>query len=91
MSVGVNAILIAIGTVLAFAVHAAIAGIDIFVFGWLLIGAGVLGLILKMVNLSHRGDYSLADPRTVINVVPHLASPAVISTVVIRQSTDSLG
>ena len=49
MSVGVNAILIAIGSVLAFAVHAAIAGIDIFVLGWLLIGAGVLGLILTQI------------------------------------------
>ncbi|MDP2288499.1 MAG: hypothetical protein Q8M73_08035 [Actinomycetota bacterium] len=91
MYVALSAIFIAVGTFLAFAVQAAFAGIDTFVFGWLLIGIGVLGLILKMINLPHRGDYSLAESRKVLISAQHLASPAVISNVVIRQSTDSLG
>ena len=89
--VGVSAVFIAIGIVLAFAVHATIAGIDFFVIGWLLIGTGVLGLTLKMVNLSHRGGYTLSESPNDLTGASHLASPPAISSVVIQQSPDSLG
>jgi membrane protein implicated in regulation of membrane protease activity len=49
MSIGLGIILIVIGAVFAFAVEVSIPGLDGNAFGWILILAGVLTLILSMV------------------------------------------
>jgi membrane protein implicated in regulation of membrane protease activity len=45
MGIGVGIFLIVIGAILAFAVDATVAGLDLDVVGWILMLAGVAGLI----------------------------------------------
>jgi hypothetical protein len=54
MGIGFSIFLLAVGAILTFAVHATVAGIDINIVGWILMGAGALGLILTMVVLAPR-------------------------------------
>lgn len=55
MGIAVSVLLIAVGAVLAFAVNATVAGLDIEVVGWILMGVGLLGLVLTLVvGLSRR-------------------------------------
>ena len=49
MGIGFSIFLLAVGAVLAFAVHATVAGVDIHVIGWILMAAGALGLLLTLV------------------------------------------
>ncbi len=48
MGIGASIFLIAVGAILAFAVHADVSGLDIAVVGWILMAVGVLGLIMTM-------------------------------------------
>ena len=54
MTLGFSIFLLAFGAVLAFAVHATVAGIDIHVVGWILMGAGLLGLVLVLAVFAPR-------------------------------------
>jgi Na+/proline symporter len=45
VGIGASIFLIALGAILAFAVHVDLGGVDISVIGWILMLAGVLGLI----------------------------------------------
>lgn len=54
MTLGFSILLLAVGAILAFAVNATIAGIDIHVVGWILMGAGLLGLIVSLVVFAPR-------------------------------------
>ena len=54
MGIGFSIFLLALGAILAFAVNATVAGLDISVVGWILMGAGVIGLVLTMVVLAPR-------------------------------------
>lgn len=49
MGIGASIFLIAVGAILAFAVHASLAGVDLQVVGWILMAVGVLGLVLTLV------------------------------------------
>ncbi len=49
MTIGASIFLIAAGAILAFAVNATVAGLDIQVVGYILMAAGVLGLLLSTV------------------------------------------
>ena len=49
MTIGASIFLVAVGAILAFAVNASLAGLDIQVVGYILIMAGVLGLVLSMI------------------------------------------
>lgn len=44
--IGVGIFLIVVGAILTFAVHATVAGLDLKVVGWILMLAGVAGLVL---------------------------------------------
>ena len=46
---GASIFLIAVGAILAFAVTAEFSGIDIQIVGWILMGAGALGLLLSLI------------------------------------------
>ena len=48
MGIGASVFLIAVGLILALAVNVYISGLDIAVIGWVLVAAGVLGLILTL-------------------------------------------
>lgn len=54
MGIGFSIFLLAVGAILAFAVNASVAGIDINIVGWILMAAGVIGLVLTMVVLTPR-------------------------------------
>ena len=49
MGIGASLFLIAVGAILAFAVHAHVGGIDLAVIGWILMVVGVLGLIVTTI------------------------------------------
>ncbi|WP_341719784.1 DUF6458 family protein [Micromonospora sp. FIMYZ51] len=46
MGIGTSVFLLALGAILTFAVNASIGGLDLDVVGWILMAAGLLGLIL---------------------------------------------
>ena len=64
MGIGFSIFLLALGAVLAFAVHATVAGLDIHVFGWILMAAGALGLILTMVVFTPRRRRTVVETAT---------------------------
>ncbi len=49
MGIGVSILLIAVGLILALAVEFDLAGLNIDVVGWILVLAGVVGLIMTLV------------------------------------------
>ena len=49
MGLGVGIFLIAIGAILAFAVHAHTSGVNIHTVGWILMGVGLAGILLSMI------------------------------------------
>jgi membrane protein implicated in regulation of membrane protease activity len=60
MTIGASLFLIAVGAILAFAVTAEFAGIDIQIVGYILLVIGVIGLVLGLVFLRRTrppGDY----------------------------------
>lgn len=65
MGIGFSIFLLAVGAILAFAVHATVAGIDIRVVGAILMAAGALGLILTMVVFTPRRARSVTSTHTV--------------------------
>lgn len=48
MGIGAGVLLIAVGAILTFAVEYDVAGIDLDVVGWILMGAGALSLIMAL-------------------------------------------
>jgi hypothetical protein len=58
---GLGIFLIVVGAILTFAVHASVAGLDLKVVGWILMLAGVAGLILFLYFWHRR-----RGPRTVV-------------------------
>lgn len=54
MSIGVSVFLIAIGAIVAFAVHAHVGWLDLNVVGWVLMVAGAVGLLVTMMLWQRR-------------------------------------
>ena len=54
MGIGVSVFLLAVGAILAFAVNAQVAGVDIQVIGWILMAAGVVGLLMTLLVFAPR-------------------------------------
>jgi uncharacterized membrane protein len=48
MGLGVGIFLIAVGAILAFAVHATSSAVDVNTVGWILMGIGLLGILLSL-------------------------------------------
>jgi hypothetical protein len=55
VGIGVSIFLIALGAILAFAVSAEVAGLDIQTVGWILLAVGLVGLVLSMIFWSSWG------------------------------------
>ncbi len=68
MGIGTSIVLVAIGAILAFAVDASVSGVDLQVVGWILMGAGALGLVLSMIFWSSWGGGR--SRRAVIDTAP---------------------
>lgn len=71
MGLGVGVFLLALGAILAFAVHASVSGLDLAVVGWVLMGAGLLGIALELFLLAPRRRVTTYAERP-------LAGPAVV-------------
>ena len=57
MGIGVSIILIAVGAVLAFAVHASTSGFSIHTVGYILLAVGALGILLSLIFWSSWGGW----------------------------------
>ncbi len=54
MGIGGSIFLLALGAILTFAVHGSLGFLDVHVVGWVLMAAGVLGLILTLFFYANR-------------------------------------
>ena len=52
MGIGVSLILIAVGAILTWAVHASVSGVDITAVGVILMVVGLVGLLISLAFLS---------------------------------------
>ena len=77
MGIGVSIFLIAAGLVLALAVDYTLSGVDIQVVGWILVAAGVLGLILTFTLLAPRRRIVARDDVAVDRTVYRDRAPVV--------------
>jgi Na+/proline symporter len=57
MGIGVSIILIAVGAVLAFAVHVSTSGFNLHTIGWILLAVGALGAFLSLIFWSSWGGF----------------------------------
>ena len=67
MGIGAGIFLIAVGAVLAFAVHATVSGVDLVTIGVILMIVGGLGIVLDLIIFAprrHRVTYTTAAPAT---------------------------
>ena len=63
MYFGGSIFLIALGAVLAFAVQDAISGVDLVQVGYILMGAGALGIVLSLIMSGQRRDRTVVERR----------------------------
>lgn len=86
MGIGFSIFLLAVGAILAFAVNATVAGLDISIVGWILMAAGVIGLILTMVVLAPRRRRTVTETTT----TPVAATPTTLVASVERQINEDV-
>jgi hypothetical protein len=55
VGIGVSILLIAVGAVLAFAVHVSTSGFNIHTVGWILLAVGAIGVLLSLIFWSSWG------------------------------------
>ena len=68
MSLGAGIFLLAVGAILAFAVNVEVPGIDLTVVGYILMIAGIVGIILGLVVLLRRRE-SVSTTRSAVDPV----------------------
>jgi len=54
MGIGVSVFLLAVGGVLAFGVSDRLSGVDLTAVGWVLMGAGTIGIVVALLFASQR-------------------------------------
>jgi Domain of unknown function (DUF6458) len=57
LGIGVSILLIAVGAVLAFAVHVSTSGFNLHTIGWILLIVGAVGVLLSLIFWSSWGGY----------------------------------
>jgi hypothetical protein len=90
MGIGGSIFLIAVGLILALAVHTTISGIDVNTIGWILVAAGVLGLVLTMAIFMPRRRATRTE--TIVRTAPTTPGTVVPNEQVIeeRRYTDGV-
>lgn len=63
MGIGSSIALIAVGAILAFALHFSVAGVDIKIIGFILMAAGLLGLLFTALIYGRRDAARERPPR----------------------------
>ena len=67
MRIGSSVGLIVLGAILAFAVAASVPGVDLTIIGYILMAAGVVGLIVSMVLAAPRSTHRVSESRTAVD------------------------
>lgn len=69
MGIGVGIFLLAVGAILAFAVTDSIADVDLTAVGYILMAAGVLGILLSLLlsNQRRRTSHTVIEDRHIHN------------------------
>ena len=62
MGLGVGIFLVAVGAILAFAVHATSSAVNIHTVGWILMAVGAIGILLSLIFWSAWGGFGGAAP-----------------------------
>ena len=76
MGLGVGIFLIAVGAILAFAVHATSGAVDVHAVGWILMGVGLASILLALLFWSSwAGPRYWSRRRTYIDEGPPPAAP----------------
>jgi hypothetical protein len=83
MGIGASIFLLAVGAILAFAVHTTVAGIDIHVIGWILMAAGLIGLLMNLFIFAPRKRRTVIESQR--TAAPVVAAEPVAPTVVAQQ------
>ncbi len=81
MGIGFSILLLAVGAVLTFALDFQVVGVDIQVIGWILMAAGVLGLILTLVVFMPRRRQMVTETHSV-GTVPQAQTTRTTSSTV---------
>jgi hypothetical protein len=66
MGLGVGIFLTALGAILAFAVNTTVSGIEVKTIGWILMAAGIAGIVLSMIFWSSWGGPGGVRRRTTV-------------------------
>jgi Domain of unknown function (DUF6458) len=65
VGIGTSIFLIAVGAILTFALDVSLGGVDLDVVGWILMGAGILGLVITtMIWGNRRREVVTTEPAT---------------------------
>jgi hypothetical protein len=75
MGIGVSLILIAVGAILTWAVHATSTSIDVNTVGVILMIVGAVGLLLSLMFWSSWGGYGVAGDRRRVTTVEDVPPP----------------
>lgn len=67
MRIGSSIGLIVLGAILAFAVAASVPGVDLTAIGYILIAAGVVGLIVSVVLYGPKSTHRVSESRTAVD------------------------
>lgn len=67
MRIGSSLGLIVLGAILSFAVAASVPGVDLTTIGYILMAAGVIGLIVSMVVYGPRSTRRVSESRTAVD------------------------
>jgi Domain of unknown function (DUF6458) len=71
MGLGVGIFLVAVGAILAFAVHATTSAVNIHTVGWILMAVGAIGILLSLIFWSTwAGPGYFSRRRTVVDEGP---------------------
>ena len=90
MGIGASILLLAVGAILTFAVDAQVAGVDIKVIGWILMGAGVLGLLLTLLFFAPRRRREVVEVGVPYGAVAPDGTPAASQNVVTTEVRDDV-
>jgi hypothetical protein len=63
VGIGVSVFLLAVGGILAFAVSDRLSGVDLTAVGYILMGAGALGIVIAMFFVSQRSHTTHQEVR----------------------------
>lgn len=82
MGIGGSIALIALGAIMAFGVQDSLSGVDLTMIGYILMGAGVIGLLVTMILMRPRENRRVSAARTTVD-------PATGESVTRRESVDN--